>query len=226
MYNMKETVKIQTLIDSKDEATNRLIDVFRYGLYKFITDAFQDNKHEKQPILEFQRKLFSVPSWSSKRKHKEFKSFLKGVDKRKRLSADDFQKLLENVVVLHVRTLSGHQSEFKIPNLENFWYKCLKLASKYFYEHPRELRQSDTTAHGQALDNTLRKVLYKHIPMNQLFKEDNAQARLRYNFDNDSLRYPEKDENSHQNFGNGDDSIHSDNSLRYISSEQFENEYY
>jgi hypothetical protein len=223
---MKESIK--SLIDSKKEYTSKLVSILKKCLYKFIIDIFLDVKTEKQNLLEFQKRLYSIPSWSSNRKQKEYKYCLKYLSKKHQLSENELSQLLEKVLVLHIKTLSSQTSqlEIQLPTLKEFWYLCLKLTGKYFYEHPKDMRNLTDleTTHSKLLENVIHICLNKYLPITKMFNED-SDSKLKYNFNN-VIEDTNTEEEGRVTQDNQETTVHSENSLRYISSEQFENEYY
>jgi hypothetical protein len=224
---MKDTI---SLIKTRQEAKDKLISLLKKYLYKFVTENFQELEEKKKNLLEFQKKMYSIPNWSSSRKQKEFKLLLKYLDKKYKVSEEEINNLLEKVFVLQIRILVKSQVEMHLPTLKDFWYKVLQHTAKYFYEHPRDMKilQELETTHLKVIDNIIDNTLTKYLPITKMLEDDKKDVTLKYNFDDVNIEIQEQieDQSKLQVIKESDSDVHSENSLRYISSEQFENEYY
>ena len=232
---MKITKKIlEEYIQLRDEKTTLLINIFVKWLYSTIIDIYVSTKTPRQ----FQEKLFEIPSWSSKTIDKEYKKFLKMTFKKFNLIEDQISNILQEIFVLNIKILSKSDMEIDIPKLTVFWYKLLKYTGKYFYEHPVNLEINERP-NIRYISKLVQDTIIKYIPIKDIFNIKKI-AKIEYNFDNfDNF------DNSNDNGNNDNNNItlnikkrhtlsenqESDHdsrsdSLRYISSEQFENEYY
>jgi hypothetical protein len=210
---------LKEFISTRDTKTTLLINIFTKWLYHYIVSLYEDSKTPRQ----FQKKLFNIPSWSSHKKDKEFKQFLKMTFKKFNLIEDQLYDTLQEIFVLNVKILSKSDLEIDVPKLPNFWFKLLKYTGKYFYEHPTNLEINEKI-NIKYITKLVQDTILKYIPIKDIFNITKV-AKFEYNFD-------ENDTHNSNLIFNQQNHIQSEvlseksSSLKYISSEQFLNEYY
>lgn len=215
---------LKEYILSRNTKTTLLINIFTKWLYHFIIDLYEDSK----TIRGFQKKLYDIPSWSSHSKDKEFKKFLKITFKKFNLIEDQLYDLLQDILILNVKIFTKTDIEINLPNFNKFWYKLLKYTGKYFYEHPKDLEINEKT-NIKYITKLVQDTILKYIPIKDLFDIKKVDT-FEYNFDDININHT-----NHTNHTIDNNHIHnkkqiendeSSGSLKYISSEQFKNEYY
>lgn len=211
---------LKEFIATRDTKTTLLINIFTKWLYHFIVDLYEDSKTARQ----FQKKLFDIPSWSSHKKDKEFKQFLKMTFKKFNLIEDQLYDILQEIFVLNVKILSKSDLEIDIPKLPTFWFKLLKYTGKYFYEHPTDLEVNEKI-NIKYITKLVQDTILKYIPIKDLFNITKV-AKFEYNFDEINTHDSNEFLKHIQNKIQSDHVNESSSSLKYISSEQFLNEYY
>jgi hypothetical protein len=216
-----------SLIESRNKVTARIISIFKKYLYKFIISTFNNiNIENTQKLLEFQKILYKIPSWAPKKINKEYNLFIKYIYKKYNLTEDKLIELFQHMFILKIKTISNTFYDSQVPVLKEFLYVTLKYVSKYFYEHPHDMRNINDLEinHLIVIENILNTLINKQIPLSKILVENNNNNKLKYNFS----KYKPKDDSITSNDNNiiKNESTHSENSLIYISSEQFENEYY
>jgi hypothetical protein len=210
---------LKEFISTRDTKTTLLINIFTKWLYHYIVSLYEESKTAR----EFQKKLFKIPSWSNHTKEREFKQFLKMTFKKFNLIEDQLYDTLQEVFVLNVKILSKSDLEIDIPKLPTFWFKLLKYTGKYFYEHPTDLEVNEKI-NIKYITKLVQDTILKYIPIKDLFNITKVD-KFEYNFD-------ENDTHNSNLILNQQNQIQSDHvsekssSLKYISSEQFLNEYY
>ena len=221
---------LKEYISTRNTKTTLLINIFTKWLYHFIVDLYEDSTTTR----EFQKKLFNIPSWSSHTQDKEFKKFLKMTFKKFNLIEDQLSDIFQEILILNVKILAKTDMEIEIPHFNKFWYKLLKYTGKYFYEHPKDLEINEKT-NIKYITKLVQDTILKYIPIKDLFDIKKVE-KFEYNFDevnsndhntNNSNLILNKHQNQIENEeGSKGSSKSSSGSLKYISSEQFKNEYY
>jgi hypothetical protein len=219
--------KVQDLIETKREYQKKLVEVFKKYFLKFIEKLFDKS------LREFQEKLLKIPSWSEEKLDKEYKKFLKFVNDKYELSEDDLTKTLHIVYGLNIKIMTSicDELEVKAPKLIKFWYKCLKRVGKYYYEHPKVmLSESDFKKTKIQMEECIHNTLQQFIPLKEIINSKQKEPQDKYNFDNglgdtdESSKPCKKD--SENKLEITLESQSNSNDLKYISSDEFDNEYY
>jgi hypothetical protein len=214
--------KLLEFINSRNKKTSLIINIFTKYLYKFIIDIYENSKTPKQ----FQKKLYEIPSWSHNEIDKEFIKFLKITLKQYNLIEDDLNELLKDIFILNIQILSKSNIDIEI-KLTTFWYKLLKYTGKYFYENPTELEINEKE-NIKYIVKIIQNLIQKYIPIKDIFNIKKTH-KIEYNFENvendENINNIENENIENENIENDGKDDKSD-SLKYINSEQFENEYY
>ena len=126
--------------------------------------------------------------------------------------------------------------EIDMPKIDIFWYKCLKRVCKHFYENPKIMKSEELFKKSRLdIEKAVYHVLQKLIPLKNIINSKKEQNNY-YNFD-DKLGNTSETHNSHNKAKTKDssnelkvtlesESESNSDGLKYISSEEFENEYY
>ena len=213
--------KLNEFISIRNVKTTLLINIFTKWLYHYIISLYENSKTARQ----FQKQLYDIPSWSSHIKDKEFKKFLKMTFKKFNLIEDQLYDIIQTIFVLNVKILSKTDMEIDVPKLQTFWYKLLTYTGKYFYEHPTDL-ETNEKINIRFITKLIQDIIFKYIPIKDMFNITKVD-KFEYNFDeintHDSNLILNK-QLSHQS--EIQKQTENSESLKYISSEQFLNEYY
>lgn len=221
--------QIQDLITTKKEYQSKLTDILKKYYLKFIEKLYDKS------LREFQEKLYKIPSWSEEKLEKEYQKFLKFVDNKYDLSEEDVTKMLHIVYGLNIKIMTSICTDLEIsaPKLIKFWYKCLKRIGKYYYEHPKVmLNESDLRKTKIQIEEIINYTLQKFLPLKEIINANKKPPQDTYNFDNglgdteeDIDRYNQHTEN-HIEVNLESCSADTLSGLKYLSSDEFENEYY
>ena len=209
---------VNTRIESEEQLTNQLLVILKTYMHRFVYETYQDVSSYDNDLLEFQKKLYTIPKWSASKRRKEYGLFNKYVLKKYRLSENGLINLLNSVLISKIKILSNSHVDINFPSLDKFWYKIMKYVCKYFYEHPRDMRHWNNLYefHMNFISNVILSLVYECIPFKNLFKPDNTY--MEYNFNSDSITTDHESSTSTER----DEVTHnSDISLQYISSEVF-----
>jgi hypothetical protein len=223
---------IQSLIKSKQEYTKEFIYYISKYLYKYFINLFEDLDDN---LYDFQKKLYDIPSWSNKTIDKEYNYFLKVLKRKFDITEESIKTILDKIIALEIQILSRSQIEIQLPSLKKIWYKILKYTAKYFYEQAqskllRNYKELESDYYKQ-IALIIKNTLTKYIPIKDIFKSEPVE-KVKYDF-NDLQEF--EDDASHKD--NDIEPVivqkefesennNSSESLKYISSEHFENEYY
>lgn len=221
--------QIQDLIETKKDYQKKLTEVFRKYYMRFIEKMYEKS------LREFQEKLFRIPDWSSDRIEKEYNKFLKFIEDKYDLSEDDFTKTLHIVYGLNIKIMTSICTDLEVnaPKLIKFWYKCLKRVAKYYYEHPKVmLSDNDFRKTKIQIEECINYTLQKFIPLKEIIHANKKPPQDTYNFDNglgdteESQINKYHNDNSEKQLEVNLESETDSNGLKYLSSNEFENEYY
>jgi hypothetical protein len=226
---------INDLIITRDKYHQQLVDIFKKYYIKFIKRLYDTS------LREFQKKLLKCADWSDDKLDKEYEKFLKFVSNNYDLNEEELTKILHIVHGLNIKIITAicEDIEINAPKLIKFWYKCLKRVCKYFYEHPKTiLSETDFKRCKIQIEESINWCLQKFIPLKEIMNAKRKKNSDKYNFNNglddtESLVHS-RDKNSPSKKSIKEDTkfkvtLESDSNidgLRYISSEEFENEYY
>jgi|688.fasta_scaffold260193_1 hypothetical protein len=218
--------QIQDLIETKKNYQNNLIEVLKKYYMKFIERTYQKS------LREFQEKLFKIPNWSDEKLDKEYSKFLKFIHEKYDLDEDEFTKILNIVYCLNIKIMTSicHNLEVNSPKLKKFWYRCLKHIAKYYYEHPKVmLLESDFKKTKIQVEESINNILQKFIPLNEIINATKNPPQDKYNFDNglgdtdnSSPIYNDSKPQLEVTLASETES----NDLKYLLSNEFDNEYY
>jgi hypothetical protein len=221
--------QIQVLVDTKKNYQQKLSEVFKKYYLKFIERLYEKS------LREFQEKLLKIPSWSHEKLDKEYKKFLIFVNDKYDLNEEELTKILHIVYGLNIKIMTSICTDLEVtaPKLKKFWYKCLKRIAKYYYEHPKVmLLESDFKKTKIQIDEGINYTLQKFMPLKEIINSNKPPPQDKYNFDNglgdtdesENYRHNIKDEDNKLNVSL--DSETESSGLKYLSSNEFENEYY
>lgn len=225
---------INDLIMTRDKYQQQLFDIFKKYYMKFIKRLYDKS------LREFQKKLLKCADWSDDKLDKEYEKFLKFVSNNYDLNEEELTKILHIVHGLNIKIITAicEDLEINAPKLIKFWYKCLKRVCKYFYEHPKTLlSETDFKRCKIQIEESINWCLQKFIPLKEIMNAKSRKHSDKYNFNNGvddtESRIHSRDTKSISKNSIKDTkfkvTLESDSNmdgLRYISSEEFENEYY
>jgi hypothetical protein len=219
--------QIKDLIETKKEYQQKLVEVLKKYYLKYIEKLFEKS------LREFQERLFKIPNWSDEKLEKEYGKFLKFISDKYELSEDDLTKTLHIVYGLNIKIMTSicNDIEVNAPKLYKFWYKCLKRVAKYYYEHPKVmLSENDFKKTKVQVEESINHTLHKYIPLKEIINSKQKEPQDTYNFENGlgdtDESIPKVQDNSENQLEVRLESESDSNGLKYISSDEFENEYY
>lgn len=219
---------ILNFINSKKDYQSKLTKILRKYYVRFISRLYDKS------LREFQKDLLKIPDWSSEKISKEFSKFVNFSNDKFDLDKDDLTKLLTILIGLNIKIMSSitDDIEINVPKFEQFWFKCLKRVAKYYYENPKVMLSDlefETSLH--TIDEAINYIIQKYIPLKQILNKKREPLDM-YNFDDDENENDTlEDKKEHQSTNNIEVTLESntaasENELKYLSSEEFENEYY
>lgn len=220
--------QIQDLIETKKDYQRKLTEVLKKYYIRFI------EKLHDSSLREFQQKLLKIPDWSHEKLEKEYQKFLKYIEDKYELSEEDLTKTLHIVYGLNIKIMTSICTDLEVnaPKLIKFWYKCLKRVAKYYYEHPKVmLSENDLKKTKIQIEEAINYTLQKFIPLKEIINANKKPPQDKYNFDNGlgDTEESEKHELNHHSEKQLEVTLESEtdsNGLKYLSSNEFENEYY
>jgi hypothetical protein len=227
--------QIKDLIETKKNYQHKLVEIFKKYYIKYIEKLFE----KSIKLRPFQEKLLKIPSWSHDKIEKEYNKFLTFVNDKYDLSEAEITKILHIVYGLNIKIMISICDEIEVnaPKLIKFWYNCIKRIGKYYYEHPKMmLSDNDFKKTKTQIEESINYTLHKFLPLKEIITSKNKQPQDTYNFDNglgdtvDTLELSHKKNDSENvlevTLESESDSNINSHDLKYISSKEFENEYY
>lgn len=197
-------------------------------LYENVENSYPPES-QKRVQREYQKCLLSVADWSEYKKGKEFAKFLKWCQKSKKCTeqelSDNLNLCVINTISLILNKHSLNDTYTSSPvDLQQFVYKCLKRSSRMCYE---DLEFKDLEP--PAFEDIVNSLLYKQVPLKNVleFIEKHNQNTKEYNFDKtDTEKSHVKEHDGNNNADADADGEDDGQGLRYMSSDEFYNEYY
>jgi len=221
--------KVKHLISSKIEYESKLNMVLKKYFIKYFKELYEDDASLK--LRELQKILYKIPSWSDNKIDKEYGYFTKYIYKKYELNQDDLSKILDLVYSLNIKIMTSIYDvvSISIPKFKNFWYKSIKKIAKYFYENPKLIKENtDILEKDTDLENILKYVLQRFIPIEEIL---HLKKHKEHSYDFEKASFSEN-ENKNEikiqvNLEKTDITQPIEkNSLIYMSSDEYENEYY
>lgn len=220
------TQSIHHFIKSKKEYQSKLTKILKKYFVRYISKSFDKS------LREFQKILLKIPEWSDDKLNKEFSKFTKFIENRFDLSEEDLSKTLSILIGLNVKIMAPitYDIEVKIPKFKDFWYKCIKKIGKYYYEHPKVmLSDLEFEKTYPYIEEAINSIILKYIPLQDILSGKREPLDV-YNFDELEENLDENSVEIQKSKDNIEVTLESktasDNDLKYLSSEEFENEYY
>lgn len=232
---------IKSDIELRNKLVSKFVSLLSNYYYIFIIDLY---KYNNEIILNFQKDLYKIPNWSdnhikykykdfnkdfNKEFNKEFKEFNIEFNIEYNNNNSSFTELLEKIIILNVSILSNnnYDTDIKIPEFRFFWYKTLKHIGKFFYQDAklkniRNYKNSDSKKiYKNNIESIIENIINTYIPLKDLINT-NPNEKITYDFKNNTPTIHISNNISNDISHN----ISNDNSIKYIDSEEFENEYY
>lgn len=222
--------KVKHLISSKIEYESKLNMILKKYFIKYFKELYEDDASLK--LRELQKILYKIPSWSDNKIDKEYGYFTKYINKKYELNKDDLSKILDLVYSLNIKIMTSIYDvvSISIPKFKDFWYKCIKKVAKYFYENPKHIKENtDILEKDTDLENILKYVLQRFIPIEEIL---HLKKHKEHSYDFEKASFSENKRSFEEkpkievNLEKTDITQPEKNSLIYMSSDEYENEYY
>lgn len=228
--------QIKDLIETKKTYQHKLTEILKKYYIKYIQKLYENTVK----LRPFQEKLLKIPNWSHDKIEKEYNKFLTFASDKYDLTEEEITKILHIVYGLNIKIMVSIYDEIEVnaPKLLKFWYNSLKRIGKYYYEHPKiMLSENDFKKTKTQIEESINYTLHKFIPLKEIINSKNKQDQDAYNFDNglgdtldttdESLSKKNHSENLLRvTLESESDTDNDSHDLKYISSNEFENEYY
>lgn len=251
---MIETIKTKT--DLENQLFDIISKYTYKYIYRIYNKQLQENGISKSLYVDFQLKLYKIAQWSDSTIEKEYNKFLKWCKKKYDLKEAHINKLLENIIILSIKAVINKPNiyiesileNYEFPKLHIFYYKYLKKIARFFYENPKLINDFILAPNAKKdmislindnlpmkeiiniIEYSNKNNLYKEYNGNKEYEEYKKTEDVCTETDKESIisRYNIKTANTETKTNliiNKSDSI-SDKSLQYVSSEDFQNEYF
>jgi hypothetical protein len=225
------------IVKTRISIEHSVVSVLSTYVGKYVRKLFFNLPPSKMLYTNFQKTLVEVAEWDDKRKLKEYKKFSRWCETKKDITAFDLEKNFHQLIVLYIQMMlhkyrDGYESvkkDYVFPSLQSLFYKTLKKAARYFYENPKVTRDDKTI-----FETITRDVIEKYMPLTEVLNyissvDETTSSVVEYNFDKSVSSEKRSRTKSHVS---GADKLIIEkepsckSGLRYISSDEFNNEYY
>jgi hypothetical protein len=247
---------LSVLVNSKEESEKVMTDTLQQYIGKYLrkvrisilTEVSPKVKTKlegdsKSSIKEFQKMLLSMARWSDSKVAREYSKYVKWC-KNYGYKEQQLQSHFDNVVTLSSQImLYKYKSNlnYEPSSMQVLFYKCLKRIARHYYENPRAVEHSkDSKIERDILASFVTTSLNSFIPLDTIFEimqeeEEKNGTEFSYDFNKKSQVL----DSSENNLEKGNERYrelvvekestrsHSrEGGLRYLSSDDFNNEYY
>lgn len=208
-------------IQDKVQMKNQYTDNLNNMLFLFFSRLIKKSSHNIKS-RDFQIELFEIPKWSVKKQLKEYNKFIVYINSKFRISEDDLIKIFEVIIELNINVLNKFfikETDFIMPKLQDLFYKLYKKIGKYYYENPIEPNNNINQ-----INNIIKYTMDKFIPLKDILNYKNIGIES-YNFNSYNKSESETEITDNINKLRNLTKNKQDD-LIYISSDEFDNEYY
>jgi len=222
------TLTLKQKMSTKEEIERKIYKYITTYLVKYLKRLYE-NIPRRSAFRAFQEELLKISDWNEEMQQKEYKKFCKWINKKYDLSEDNLIQLLNTSVALVIELIVPKKKDlekvlknYTFPTFQFFFYKCIKKFARHFYEHPKEIVQ-DTNVQS-VLEYTIQDLVPLKFVVETLDNEE-PECVVEYNFEA-IITDSDDEKSSNVKIVVEKVSENNDNSLKYISSEEFDNEYY
>lgn len=224
-------MSLKQKLSIKEEIEKQLIQYSLTYLTKYLKRMYEYIPR-KASFRVFQEELLKIAGWSNSTREKEFQKYCKWINKKYGVSEEALEQMLNTCVTLTIELIIPKRNEFErvlstfaFPTLESFYFKCIKKIARHLYENPKEI-VLDNAEISNNLKTSLQHIIQEFVPLQMLVDKLNdteSECIIEYDFEKS---------NSSLSLGKQNDSIvveklsEGDKTLKYISSDEFQNEYY
>jgi hypothetical protein len=224
----------------KKENETILAHIFTRWCDKVTYRMFEESADSKS----FQHKLLDVASWRDDDIMYSYKKFLKWLRKRepkKVYKERQLEKIFAEYIVSSLKCICENETIVKsvltekaLPTIDDIYYKCIRRICRHLYDHPKLFKEKSLDNTYEELFKITKTLLIKFIPLKrlleemELYKKVSEGAIYSYSFERG---IGDNNENKTENVptsskGSTFGSNSTSNLLRYMPSEEFENDYY
>ena len=223
---------LNVLVKSKEESekivTNTLqeyIGKYMRKVYKTIVD--EDSKSSVRCFKEFQKVLLTMARWSDLKVTREYGKYVKWC-KNNGYIEELVQMQFDNIITLSSQIMLykfNSNLTYESFSLKVLFYKCLKRIARHYYELPKTVHKSkESQSEKDILVSYIMTNINSFIPLDKIFEimQEEEENEMSYDF-NKSIS-----ENNIETLKKNRFIVEKEStrSLRYLSSDDFNNEYY
>lgn len=202
------------ILQTKDKKESLFVNIFTKFIYNKIVNLYEDS-HD---TISFQKKLYIVPSWTDSDEDDFYDYFNRFVQKKYELSEEEFYSLLQSILFLNIQLMCTEPVDFNTPSIKVALIKLFKHSCKYFYENPFDLEKHEKI-NLKFILNLIKMYIKKQLPIPEICNVSNKQ-HISYDFNKDSSS------STSTHFTKESHKTENETDLKYINSEEYENEYY
>lgn len=238
MSNAGEGRRSETFseLHSKKNNSEKIVThIFTRWCDKVMYKMFEESVDSKS----FQRKLLDIAKWRDNDitySYRKFRKWLKKRGPKKIYSERELEKVFAEYIVSSLKCLCDNTkivetvlTERSLPTIDDIYYKCIRRIARHLYDHPKLLKDKSSDDVYSELFKITKTLLLKFIPFKRLLEEmelhkrENEDKLHSYNFDKIGNS---EGEDHHRHTILSRNSSTTQNTLRYFSSDEFENDYY
>lgn len=219
----------------KNDNEKILTHVFTRWCDKLTYKMFEESVDSKS----FQRKLLDIAKWRDDDiaySYRKFRKWLKKRGPKKVYSERDLEKVFAEYIVSSLKCLCENEmivktvlAERSLPTIDEIYYKCIRRIARHLYEHPKMFKDGSFDDVYNELFKLTKTLLIKFIPFKrileemELYKRTNEDNLHPYDFGN--MKHTDNTTENRESKASKS-SLTTHNTLRYFSSDEFENDYY
>lgn len=161
---------IKLLIEKKKINEDKLISVFLNYCGKYIRKLYSSLPDKKI----FLKNLIDISYWNNNKKEKEYLKFLKWCEKAFDIEEEELKYLLYTTLYLSIEIMiynyeySDFLNNINFLSTQEFFYKCMKGVSRFYYENFNKLNASDKSKNE--LSEVISLQLHKAMPLKKIIK--------------------------------------------------------
>lgn len=223
------------LHSKKNDSEKIVTHIFTRWCDKVMYKMFEESVDSKS----FQRKLLDIAKWRDDDitySYRKFRKWLKKRGPKKIYSERELEKVLAEYIVASLKCLCDNKqivetvlTERSLPTIDDIYYKCIRRTARHLYDHPKLIKDKSSEDVYKELFKITKTLLIKFIPFKRLLEEmelhkrENEDKLHSYNFDKIGNT---EGEDHLRNTTLSKTSSSTQHTLRYFSSDEFENDYF
>lgn len=232
----KKSESFSELHRKKNDNEKVLTHIFTRWCDKVTYKMFEESVDSKS----FQRKLLDIAKWRDDDiaySYRKFRKWLKKRGPKKIYSERELEKVFAEYIVSSLKCLCENEmivktvlTERSLPTIDEIYYKCIRRIARHLYEHTKMFKGGSFDDVYNELFKLTKTLLIKFIPFKRLLEEMDLYKRANednlHPYDFGNMKHTDNTTENGESKSTSKNSGATHNSLRYFSSDEFQNDYY